>query len=282
MLKCFPIKYFTLCFHLVQKYFAKHIIQISTHNLTNIHHNTLKVHMIVAVPIILLLHVLQSSIITIIIVKTPAPCQSSAHCHHAPPHHALLPRKILWLMAKLLMELEFEYNWTVSSKIVDVDLYLLSVFPVYQYLTQIILIIPFYANNKNIFGRFQSGWIDFYSVGRLLSKQASNLIIWTKLCPKDNLNADKDNKNPAIIFRDCYCEIKLNAPHPTAGAQTPYPHEQIVSRPRPTSHHLTTPHLTSYLYPYFTFSGLFHTHLVPAALRPLAPCTLFLSHHRRS
>ena len=110
-------------------------------------------------------------------------------------------------------------------------------FPVYQYLTQITLIIPFYANNKNIFGRFQSGWIDFYSVGRLLSKQASNLIIWTKLCPKDNLNADKDNKNPAIIFRDCYCEIKLNAPHPTAGAQTPYPHEQIVSRPVP---HLTT------------------------------------------
>ena len=148
-------------------------------------------------------------------------------------------------------------------------------FPVYQYLTQITLIIPFYANNKNIFGRFQSGWIDFYSVGRLLSKQASNLIIWTKLCPKDNLNADKDNKNPAIIFRDCYCEIKLNAPHPTAGAQTPYPHEQIVSRPRPTSHHLATPHLTSYLYPYFKFSGLFHTHLVPSALRPLAACTLF-------
>ena len=117
-------------------------------------------------------------------------------------------------------------------------------FPVYQYLTQITLIIPFYANNKNIFGRFQSGWIDFYSVGRLLSKQASNLIIWwTKLCPKDNLNADKDNKNPAIIFRDCYCEIKLNAPHPTAGAQTPYPHEQIVSRPVP--HRTTSPPRTS-------------------------------------
>ena len=121
-------------------------------------------------------------------------------------------------------------------------------FPVYQYLTKITLIIPFYANNKNIFGRFQSGWIDFYSVGRLLSKQASNLIIWTKLCPKDNLNADKDNKNPAIIFRDCYCEIKLNAPHPTAGAQTPYPHEQIVSRPVP---HLTTSP------PHFIFISIF-------------------------
>ena len=44
-----------------------------------------------------------------------------------------------------------------------------------------------------------------------------------------------------------------------------------ISPPR----HLTTPHLTSYLYPYFKFSGLFHTHLVPSALRPLAACTLF-------
>ena len=44
-----------------------------------------------------------------------------------------------------------------------------------------------------------------------------------------------------------------------------------ISPPR----HLATPHLTSYLYPYFKFSGLFHTHLVPSALRPLAACTLF-------
>ena len=157
-------------------------------------------------------------------------------------------------------------------------------FPVYQYLTQITLIIPFYANNKNIFGRFQSGWIDFYSVGRLLSKQASNLIIWTKLCPIDNLNADKDNKNPAIIFRDCYCEIKLNAPHPTAGAQTPYPHEQIVSRPRSTSHHLATspPRTSLHIYIHISNFLVYFTRiwcLLPSALRPLA-CTL--SYHRRS
>ena len=153
-------------------------------------------------------------------------------------------------------------------------------FPVYQYLTQITLIIPFYANNKNIFGRFQSGWIDFYSVGRLLSKQASNLIIWTKLCPKDNLNADKDNKNPAIIFRDCYCEIKLNAPHPTAGAQTPYPHEQIVSRPVP---HLTTspPRTSLHIYIHISNFLVYFTRiwcLPPSALSPPAHCSITGGH----
>ena len=84
----------------------------------------------------------------------------------------------------------------------------------------------FYANNKNIFGRFYPHNKSY--LGKSQSKQGSILLFWTKLYPQDNLNHDKNNK--IQLLHNVLWTDRINVYPPHLCLQTVYPHEKFIIR----------------------------------------------------